>query len=136
MSDPDAPDWGIPAEPVDPGALMMATPALLELARKVRGPAWADRLSTALEAARVAGWDWGRRGKYAATLIFEPSGEPRFLSDAALPAVKPAEVPPAPQDAASRGADLARRLMAERAAERRAADGADDGGDTSWLSAS
>ena len=120
MSDPDAPDWG-GDDPVDPGALMMATPELLELARKVRGPGWAERLGAALEAARVADWDWGRRGKFAANLIFEPSGEPRFLADAARSPVKPAEVRSSPPDAASRGADLARRLLAEKAAERHAA---------------
>lgn len=80
MSDPDAPRW--PADDPAPGALMMATTELLELARAVRGGRWRDELSTALIAAQTNGWDWPRRGRAATLLIFDPDAEPRSLTDA------------------------------------------------------
>jgi hypothetical protein len=115
MSDPDAPDWGT-EDPVDHGALMMATPELLNLARAVRGPGWATRLGAALEAARVADWDWGRRGKFAANLVFATDGDPKALTDAAGGTPRGAK-PAARPDSAARGAEMARRLLAEKAAQ-------------------
>lgn len=89
MSDPDA-RWGYDdteTEP-EPGALMMATTQLLELARAVRGQRWRDDLAPALVAAQSNGWDWPRRGRAACLLIFDPEADPRSLADASRDPVR------------------------------------------------
>lgn len=108
MSDPDGPSYWDheddraeswpPPDPAEPGALMMATPELLELAKAVRGHDWAARLAPALVAAVDAGWDWARRGRTASLLIFDPEGDPRSITEAARNPVQRAggaSVPPA-----------------------------------------
>ena len=108
MSDPDGPDYWDheddraetwpPQDRAEPGALMMATPQLLELAKAVRGPDWAARLAPALVAAVDAGWDWARRGRTASLLIFDPDGDPRSLTEASRSPVKRADGPSSPSD--------------------------------------
>lgn len=99
MSDPDA-RWGYDDDAgPEPGALMMATAEVLALAAAVRGRRWRDELAPALVAAQSAGWDWPRRGRAACMLIFDPSGDPRSLTDASRDPVarKPDAAAPPPE---------------------------------------
>jgi hypothetical protein len=97
MSDPDAPVW--PEGERQPDVLTMATAELLDLAAAVRGQHWRDELAPALVAAQSAGWDWPRRARAACLLIFDPSGEPRSLTDASRDPVtrKPERAAPPPE---------------------------------------
>jgi hypothetical protein len=62
--------------------IQLATPQLLELAEAMRGPEWADDLAGALAAARNAGWDWPKAGRFACGLLFDGDATPRDLTEA------------------------------------------------------
>lgn len=126
MSDPDGPDYWDheddrsdpwpPPDPAEPGALMMATPQLLELAKAVRGAGWAARLAPALVAAVDGGWDWARRGRTASLLIFDPEGDPRSITEAARNPVQRVLGPSEPSDEYRRLREARQRLEQSRAA--------------------
>lgn len=116
MSDPDGPSYWDheddraepwpPPDPAEPGALMMATPQLLELA--VAAPA--------LVAAVDAGWDWQRRGRTASLLIFDPQGDPRSITEAARNPVQRVGGPSHPSDEYRKLREARARLEQSRAA--------------------
>jgi hypothetical protein len=126
MSDPDGPSYWDheddraepwpPPDPAEPGALMMATPELLELARAVRGHDWSARLAPALVAAVDAGWDWARRGRTASLLIFDPEGDPRSITEAARNPVQRVGGPSAPSSEYRKLREARQRLEQSRAA--------------------
>ena len=86
---------------------------LVELARAMR-PEWDhDVLSSAILAARNAGWTWTRTFTETARMLTDPAASPWDLKRAAASPLERRQPQPG---AAERGATLARELLEARAA--------------------